>query len=79
MDLCTTNGCYGYISHWYLEKLASQISCLGPIAGLFGRDIEQEIMAMKTNYMSVVKFEHSVTISKYAVRKSDMNRTEQND
>ena len=70
---------YGYISHSYLEKLATQISCLGPIAGLFGRDVEQEIMALRTNYLSMVKFEHSVTISKCAIRKSAMNEYEKED
>ena len=64
---------WGYISHSYLEKLATQISCLGPIAGVYGRDIEQEIMAQHYNYVSMVKFEHSTAISKYAIRKSAMN------
>ena len=70
---------YGSISHSYLEKLATQISCLGPIAGLYGRDIEQEIMAARTNYISMVKFEHSVTISKCAIKQSAMNEYEKED
>ena len=64
---------WGYISHSYLEKLATQISCLGPIAGVYGRDIEQEIMSQHYNYVSMVKFEHSTVISKYAIKKSAMN------
>ena len=60
----------GYINHAYLEKVATQVS---------GRDIEQEIMASKNNYISMVKFEHSVTISKCAIRQSAMNENEKKD
>ena len=67
---------YGHISHAYLEKLATQISVLGPIGGLYGRDIEQELMASKNSYISMVKFEHSVTISKCAIRQSAMNEND---
>ena len=64
---------YGFVGHPYLEKLSSQIGCLGPIAGLFGRDIEQEIMSMKTNYIPHIRFENSVCSSKLALRRSEMN------
>ena len=70
---------YGCVSHFYLEKLASQISILGPIGGLYGRDIEQEIMSTQSHKISMVKFEHSVTIARYAVKTSIMNQFEKED
>ena len=58
------------------KKLATQISVLGPIGGLYGRDIEQEIMSTQRHNISMVKFEHSVTISKCAIRQSAMNEND---
>ena len=70
---------YGCVSHFYLEKLASQINILGPIGGLYGRDIEQEVMYIQSHKISMAKFEHSATIAKYVVKTSIMNEFEKED
>ena len=48
--------------------MATQIGILGPIGGVFGRDIEQEIMSLKNPIISMMKFNHSVTIARYALK-----------
>ena len=65
------NGQYsGYLSYKDLKKLVKQICILGPLAGMYGRDIEQEMMHPTTGYyISERKFAHSVDAPKYAFRK----------
>ena len=48
--------------------MATQIGIFGPVGGLYGRDIEQEIMSLKNPMISVMKFNHSVTIARYAFK-----------
>ena len=48
------------------------IGILGPIGGLYGRDIEQEIMCSQGTLISHQKFEYSVTTAKYALKASLM-------
>ena len=52
--------------------MATQISILGPIGGLYGRDIEQEIMCTQCHLISMFKFDHSIIIAKYALKASVM-------
>ena len=47
----------GYLSHYQLEKLARQTSILGPVAGIHGRDIEQDLMNLRGYLVSERKFE----------------------
>ena len=72
-EVSTWDGKYiGYVNHFHLEKMAAQIGILGPIGGLYGCDIEQEIMSLKSPIISMMKFNHSVTIAKYALKASIM-------
>ena len=69
---------YGSISHLNSERLATPISVLGLIGGLYGRDTEQ-IMYTNSHKISMVKFEHSVTCAKHAAKTSIMNEFEGED
>ena len=48
--------------------MATQIGILGPIGGVYGRDIEQEVMSLKNPIISMMKCNHSVTIARYAFK-----------
>ena len=55
----------GFISYVDLKKLVRQICVLGPLAGMYGRDNEQEMMRPKAGYyISEQKFAHSVDAAK---------------
>ena len=72
-EVSTWDGKYiGFVNHFFLEKMATQIGILGPIGGLYGRDIEQEIMCSQGPLISQQKFEYSVTTAKYALKASLM-------
>ena len=70
-EVTTFDGQYsGYLSYKDLTNLVKQICILGPLAGMYGRDIEQEMMHPTTGYyISERKFAHSVDAAKYALRK----------
>ena len=60
----------GFISWDDLKKIVGQFSVLGPIAGLYGRNIEQELMHLQRGYyISERKFAHSVESARYALKK----------
>ena len=52
--------------------MAAHIGILGPIGGLYGRYIEQEIMCSQGPLISQQKFEYSVTTAKYVLKASLM-------
>ena len=56
----------GYLSHY--QFLAGQICILGPVAGLYGRDIEQYLMDLRGHLISERKLEYSVNSAKYVLR-----------
>ena len=68
-DVTTFNGKYhGRISDAHLQSMVQQVGILGPIAALFGRDIEQEFIK-GTCWYSVREslFQHSIDNSYTAI------------
>ena len=65
----------GYLSYKDLTDLGKQICILGPLAGMYGRDIEQEIMHPTTGYyISERKFANSVDAARFSLRKQVFNQ-----
>ena len=58
----------GYLSHYLLDKLAKQIGILGPLGGLYGRDIEQYLMNLRGDLISERKFEFFSQCSKACIK-----------
>ena len=66
-DVTTFDGQHsGYLSHKNLKTLVGQICILGPLAGMYGRDIEQEIMHPTAGYyISERRFANSVDAASF--------------
>ena len=65
----------GFLCWDDLKKIVGQISVLGPIAGMYGRNIEQELMHPKRGYyISERKFAHWVDAARYALKKEVIHR-----
>ena len=80
----------GFLCWDDLKKLVGQNSVLGPIAGMYGRNIQQVLMhpKRKTFYISERKFAHSVEAAKICLKremlhghpdKATIERSEQSD
>ena len=60
---------HGYFSYDNLRKLVSQVNVLGPFAGFYGRDIEQELISPTSgSLISVRKFNQSVNLLYMALK-----------
>ena len=61
----------GFLCWDDLKKIVAQVSVLGPIAGMYGRKIEQIIMnpKRKTFYILEREFAHSVDAARICLKK----------
>ena len=71
----TFDGYYtGYLAYEDLERLARQICVLGPIAGVFGRQLEQWLISpnrkLNEEYIPVDEIERSIDEAPVALKRS---------
>ena len=75
IEVTTFDGQFtGFLCWDDLKKLVGQVSVLGPIAGMYGRRIEQVLMhpKRKTFYIPEREFAHSVEAARICMKK-EMN------
>ena len=57
-----------------VKKLAGQIGILGPLAAMFGRDFEQEVMSLTNGvYFSERMISRSVTAARYSIKAANLS------